>query len=175
MKSFLILLVLILFASLSYSETAFNQKEIPIGISSFSGTDTAYSKMFAVGDYEGFSLVVMVPKTVTAVFTLSYERNYRFNGGISPDYPAAIIDTFKTNAAGNYKAPGSVVYNSHNDTNVVGAIDSVSYPGYIKMIVPFVPHRSPDARIQVIGLAGNQATAYKIYMWAILTKWVRTG
>lgn len=175
MRSFLILLIMLLVTSLSYSETAFNQKEIPIGISSFSGTDTAYSKMFAVGDYEGFSLVVMVPKTATAVFTLSYERNYRFNSAISPDYPCAIIDTFNTTVAGNYKTPGSVVYNSHNDTNVVGAIDSVSYPGYIKMIVPFVPYRSSDARIQVIGLAGNQATAYKVYMWAILTKWIRTG
>lgn len=169
-----IFMILFLF-SLSIAETAHNQVEIPIGISSFSGTDTAYSKSFAVGDYEGLSLVIMVPRTVTAKFTINYERNYRFNGGMSPDYPAANIDTFNTTAAGNFYRPGSTVENNHQDTNVVGALDSISYPGYTKMIIPFIPYRSPDARIEIIGLAGNSATAYKVYMWAILTRWTRTG
>ena len=174
-KSIFALLFIFVLVTLSAAETAHNQVEIPIGISSFKGTDTAYSKSFAVGDYEGFSLVVMVPRTVTAVFTVNYERNYRFNGGMSPDYPAANIDTFKTNTAGNFYRPGATVENNHQDTNVVGALDSLSYPGYTKMIVPFIPFRSPDARIEIIGLAGNQATAYKVYMWAILTRWTRTG
>lgn len=172
MKSILLIIAMcaVLFAQ---SPTAYNQKEYNLSITSFGSDSLKRSRWFPVGDYAGFSLVVLSPQKDSSKFLIGYERGYPYNGLIIPDYPWAVMDSFTTFTAGNFKTAASLIDNAGADTILASALDSVSYAGYVFNIIPFIPYRSPYARIVLKGITGNSVELYTVYISASLTKYDR--
>lgn len=143
-------------------------------ITNFGSDSIKNSVWFPAGDFEGFSLFVMTGQKDSSQFTIGYERGYKFNGTIYPDYPPSLIDTFNTFVAANFVDSSDLpIDNNLLDTNMVGALDSISYSGYVFGIMPYTPYKSEYARIVLHGLTSNSVELYTVYLEAMMTKYSR--
>jgi hypothetical protein len=171
MKS--ILAILIITVTIS-AQSAYNDREINLAVSSFSGDTTRFTNRFAAGDCEGLSFAVLAPYGEdSAQFVIGYQRGCMVNGAVRWKRPWTVIDTF--DASGTYASSTDNVDNAGNDSDAVALLDSAQLsPTWTMLMRTFTPWRSQYARFVVQGLSTNSVEPYNVFLIIHQPKYIRS-